>query len=557
MQFRDRPGPRTSRPTLRVLPPPLAPAARAGTLSRASYAVMIAVAIGLAVLVRATIVLSSDFPLNDGGMFFAMVRDLQASHYALPSVTSYNSSGIPYAYPPLGMYVAGFIDDFTPVSLLTVFRFLPMMVSSLALVAFFLFARRVLDSKPAVVTAVFVFGMLPATMQWMIMGGGLTRSFGFLFAILAIGQIHAMYTGRSLRHVPLVTLLTSLVVLSHIEMAWLTAFVSALMFVAYGRNRRGVIASITVAVGTLLLTSPWWATVLDHHGTAPFVASLHSGVAWRDPIYLLIRFDATVEPLFAIVAALGLLGMFVCVARRQYLLPSWVVAAAVLDPRAFPLSASMPLALLTAISVHDVLLPLLAQRGRLSLASYRQRKLDAPFRGAPAWLAGAAFALGICYLTVSALVNSPTLLTGMKSDERGAMHWVAANTEPGSRFAILSADGWSVDRTSEWFPALSGRQSVATVQGSEWLSGGSGFGQQERAFSSLQGCANLATACLDEWSTKMNKPFDYVYITKIPPRIVKQAKDPCCGALRAALREDPRYSVVYDSSAATIFQRRP
>ncbi len=519
---------------------------------------MIAGAIGLAVLVRATIVLASDFPLNDGGMFFAMVRDLQASHYALPSVTSYNSSGIPFAYPPLGMYVAGLIDDFTPVSLLTVFRFLPMAVSSLALVAFFLFARRVLDSRPAVVTAVFVFGLLPATIQWMIMGGGLTRSIGLLFAILAIGQIHAMYTGRSLRRVPVVTLLTSLVVLSHIEMAWLTAFVSALMFVGYGRNRRGVIASLTVAASTLLLTSPWWATVLDQHGTAPFVASLHSGVAWRDPIYLLIRFDATVEPLFALVAALGLLGMFVCVARRQYLLPSWVVAAAVLDPRAFALSASMPLALLTAISVHDVLLPLIAQRGGLSLVSYGVRDADAPLRrGAPVWLAGAAFALGICYLTLSALVNSPALLTGMKSDERDAMSWVATNTDPGSRFAIVSADGWSADRTSEWFPALAARRSIATVQGTEWLSGASGFVQQERAFSSLQDCANLGAACLDEWSAKMNRPFDYVYITKIPPRMVKQDKDPCCGALRAALREDLRYSVVYDSSAATIFQRRP
>jgi hypothetical protein len=556
LQFRDRPGQRASRPTLRVLPP--APAARAEPLSRASYAAMLIAAIGLGVLVRATIVLSSDFPLNDGGMFFAMVRGLQASHYALPSVTTYNSSDIPFAYPPLGLYVAGFIDDFTPISLLTVFRFLPMIVSSLTLAAFFAFARRILESRAAVVTAVFVFGLLPAAMQWMIMGGGLTRSFGFLFAILAIGQIHAMYTSRSPWRVPVVTLLASLTVVSHIEMAWFTAFVSALMFAAYGRNRSGVLSSVVVAGGTLLLTSPWWATILHQHGMAPFVASLHSGVAWRDPIYLLIRFDATAEPLFAIVAALGLLGMFICVARRQYLLPSWVVAAAVLDPRAFPTSASMPLALLAAISVHDVLLPLLAQRGRLSLASYGRPDPDAPLRGgAPPWLAGAAFALGICYLTLSALVNSPALLTGMKSDERDAMHWVATNTDPGSRFAIVSADGWSVDRTSEWFPALAARKSVATVQGSEWITGAGSFARQQEDFLSLQKCANLAPDCLDAWSASTGKSFDYVYITKIPPRIVKQAKDPCCGALRAALREDPRYSVVYDSSAATIFQRRP
>lgn len=554
MQFRNRQPDRAQPPTLRVVPP-AAPATAPDPMSSTMYVVLVACALGLAVLVRATIVLASDFPLNDGGMFFAMARDLQASHYALPAATTYNASDIPFAYPPLGIYVAALIDDFTPISLLTVFRFLPLIVNSLMLVAFFAFARRMLDSRAAVVMAVFVFGLLPATMQWMIMGGGVTRSFGFLFVVLAIWQIHAMYTSDKLWRVPVVMVLASLVVLSHIEMAWFTAFVSALLFVAYGRSRRGVIASVVVAAGTLLLTSPWWGTVLHQHGTAPFVASLHSGVAWRDPIYLLIRFDATAEPLFALVGALGLLGIFACIARRQYLLPCWVLAAAILDPRSFPASASMPLALLTAISVHDVLLPLISERTGLSLLAYGIAGAT-PRRAAPAWLAGGALALGACYLVLSALINSPALLTGMKPDERDAMHWVATNTAPESRFAVLSADGWSKDRTSEWFPVLAGRKSIATVQGTEWLSNG-GFGQQHEDALALQKCANLTSACLDAWSVKTHKPFDYVYMTKIPPRVDQQAKDACCAGLRATLTADPRYSVVYDSSAATIFQRLP
>jgi hypothetical protein len=388
------------------------------------------------------------------------------------------------------------------------------------------------------------------------MGGGLTRSFGFLFAILAIGQIHAMYTSGKLWRVPLATLLAALVVLSHIEMAWLTAFVSALLFVAYGRNRRGLLASATVAAGTLLLTSPWWATVLSDHGTAPFVASLHSGVSWRDPIFLLLRFDVTAEPLFALAAGLGLLGMFACVARRQFLLPAWVVTAALFDPRAFPTSAAMPVALLAAISVHDVLLPLIAQRNPLSLASYGAARATPAVRPAPAWLAAAAFTLGICYITLSALVNSPTLLTGMKGDERDAMQWVSVNTPPDSRFAVVSGDGWSYDRTSEWFPALADRQSIATVQGTEWLSGGA-FAKQHAAYVALQACANLTSDCLDRWEVSSNKQFDYVYITKITPRLQKNSTDPCCTALRTALSQDPRYSVVYDTSGATIFQRLP
>jgi hypothetical protein len=58
-------------------------------------------------------------------------------------------------------------------------------------------------------------------------------------------------------------------------------------------------------------------------------------------------------------------------------------------------------------------------------------------------------------------------------------------------------------------------------------------------------------------AAKTDKRFDYVYMTKIPPRVEKQSKDPCCAALRTALAHDAGYSVVYESTAATIFQRRP
>jgi hypothetical protein len=295
---------------------------------------------------------------------------------------------------------------------------------------------------------------------------------------------------------------------------------------------------------------------LHDHGTAPFLASLHAGVSWRDPIFLLLRFDATAEPLFALAAGLGLLGMFACVARRQFLLPAWVVAAALFDPRAFPTSAAIPIALLAAISVHDVLLPLVAQRSPLSLASCGAARTRSAGSAAPAWLAAAAFTLGICYITLSALVNSPTLLTGMKSDERDAMQWAATNTPPDSRFAVVSGDGWSYDRTSEWFPELAARKSIATVQGTEWLSGGA-FAKQHANYVALQDCANLTADCLDRWALTSNEQFDYVYITKITPRLQKNSTDPCCTALRTALSQDPRYSVVYDTSGATIFHRLP
>ena len=71
----------------------------------------LSLAILLGGFVRLAHVIPNDFPLNDGSLFYTMVQDLRAAHYALPDTTSFNQAGIPFAYPPLGLYLAGFLSD--------------------------------------------------------------------------------------------------------------------------------------------------------------------------------------------------------------------------------------------------------------------------------------------------------------------------------------------------------------------------------------------------------------------------------------------------------------
>ena len=126
------------------------------------FPLAIAAAVVLGFSVRASYVLAADFPLNDGGLFYQMTRELQEAGYRLPAVTSYNDAGIPFSYPPAGFYVAGFLADLTPLNLLTVFRLLPLLVSTLTIVAFFLLARDVLRGKVPVVVAVVAFALVRA-----------------------------------------------------------------------------------------------------------------------------------------------------------------------------------------------------------------------------------------------------------------------------------------------------------------------------------------------------------------------------------------------------------
>src|SRR5438093_1573766 len=91
----------------------------------------VAAATLLGCVVRGLHVESGDFPLVDGGMFYAMVRDIQANGFGFPAFTSYNSLQIPFAYPPLPFYLAAVLSAVTPLGIPEVLRVLPLVASCL------------------------------------------------------------------------------------------------------------------------------------------------------------------------------------------------------------------------------------------------------------------------------------------------------------------------------------------------------------------------------------------------------------------------------------------
>lgn len=571
----------------------------AETMPHRFFRLAIMAALVLGFLVRAVLVLAVDFPLNDGGMFYVMVRDLQNAHYRLPAVTSYNSLAIPFVYPPLGFYAAGILDDLTPLTLVHVFRLLPLAVTSLTAVAFLFLARFLLPSKRAVIAAAFAFALLPSSFLWLIMGGGLTRSFGFLFAILALHQIHLLYTRRRWRYVLTATLFCGLTVLSHLGTAPFLAFSIVVFFLAHGRHRYGLIASVVVALGTVVITAPWWATMVAWHGWEPFLAAKESGGSVFDMLgdFALLRslvvstlrltLGYTGEPLFPVLLTLALLGALASLASGKYLLPAWWGAIFVLEARSAPLFASLPVAMLAGIGVVEVLLPVL-NRARMHLTS---RVIEArPHMNGPNkilrqdkvpavnWLPLLALGILLSYSTLaaltplkkspSALVAEGRVLQSLNTDERAAMRWVAENTPASSRFLIVTGQGWELlnvwawrvgsgwqdDRVSEWFPVLARRASVATVQGSEWLPNGE-FDRRSVAYSDAQRCSNWNTSCLDAWSKETGITFTHLYIPKSPFVHINPDYQ-CCRHLLVGLAEDTRYALVYDGPGAAIYMRR-
>lgn len=273
-------------------------------LSERSFAFAIGAATALGFLVRASLVLPSEFPPNDGGLFYAMMEDLRAHGYRLPAYTSHNGGDIGFAYPPFALYAGAALADVTPLTTLDVLHYLPLAVNTVTIVAFGLLARSVLGRSAAAVAATFAFALVPRTFFWMVMGGGLTRSFGFLFAVLGVWLAHRTFALRDRRSAPWFGLVGAFAVLSHLEMALLMLVASGVIAAFHVRDR-SLAGQLALSLGIMVAaTAPWWALITARHGFDPFLAAARSNGDFREVgtvLFSIVSLRVTGEVLFPVI----------------------------------------------------------------------------------------------------------------------------------------------------------------------------------------------------------------------------------------------------------------
>jgi hypothetical protein len=499
------------------------------TMSGAALHTAIAILAGL--VVRLSYVIASDFPINDGGLFVVMTRELIEAGFQIPMTTSYNDLGIPFAYPPLGFYLAGAITAATGIDLIELFRWLPLLLSVACVPAFALLAKELVEPLAAR-AATYAYALVPASFAWQIMGGGLSRSLGLLFALLALAALVRATRGGSRRAASLAAVLAGLTALSHPHTAAFLALSAVVIALSRFRTRRGMAQLLLVGAGAIIVAAPWWLTVVARHGTTPFAAALSSGGGAGTivpAIGTLLRWNAWNEPLFPLVGALALAGVVASLARRELMLPLWIGAVAFALPTPFQMISAVPLALLAGIGA--------AAASMIQLTRRAQR---------------VAALTGVAYLTLAAMLAFVGVLVGLGAEDRIAMRWIAETTPASARVLVVTTRSWGVDAAGEWLPALGLRPSAVVPQGSEWLPGL--VSQRSAAHARASACAQSDGDCLERLAAEGVR-FDYVYL---PP--LRSGREPttvtCCAPLAAALRGDARYSVAYESGSVLIFARR-
>lgn len=498
--------------------------------------------------VRLSQALASTFPLNDGGLFYQMTQELMANHFRLPLVTAYNHLDIPYAYPPLAFYLTGLLNQVFGWSLLNIYRILPAVVTILTIPAFYLLAKDMIDDDNQLAIALLIFALSPVTFNWAIMGGGVTRSIAFLFALLALHFLFKLYVGKKSVALIWAAIFVSLSILTHPETGFHTAASVPVFWLFFSTNKKGALQTLMITLLTVLFTSPWWLTVVMRHGITPFTAAFLTAGQDGNAFVDLFSFSITDEFGIRSIALLGMIGLFLFIARKRYFIPALFLISYLVAPR----SAKIFIAPMLAVAASYTLITLMNLMDRWRKGE-KEGGGETPFASTTL----TKLLLGLLFFQWFAAAISlliPFSYIKMTKADETAMHWILTNSDQNDQFVVLTGYLWSSDPVSEWFPVLTSRTSVATVQGTEWLSGGKFLPAVKRA-RELQNCTNQAPVCLDGWADEYQLSYNYIYLRKLKLKDDKELV-PYNSALAELLKLDPHYELIYETPEVDIFKKK-
>jgi hypothetical protein len=499
---------------------------------------LVVVATALGAIVRVAPFGGQAWPLNDGGLPYEMVRAVLAHNFAIPFDVNYNGLELPFASPPVGLYVVAATSGALGIPIPQAQALVAIAASILTIPMVYVVARQLLSSRQVAVGAAFAFALTPHAYEWLITGSGAARGIGLLLVLFAIHQfLLAMKRGSWVNAVNAGALA---------GLTWLTvprgAFLLLISLVLLGiyqakpvRLARMVIIVTVVAVATAAI---WLEVTISRHGVQAVASALVAGSDPATSLKTLLSFDLSGAPILDILSILGVVGAVALLLERRFLLPIWFVLLFVVDQRTGITYAMVPFSIMVSHAVTEIVVrwpEAIHLRGwHVRMDRYTVVALSAVVLLAT--LVGA--------LTASVPPDTP--MHRVTPNGLTAMVWARDNLNPGSRVVVLTPDRWEVDAYGTWLPAVADVQSVATVQGYEWL-GLDKLAKQVQRHAAVQDCVSHTIDCLESWIHDQGIIVDYVFI----PKPTSPRAD-CCPAPRESLRDSRDFKVVYDGPGATI-----
>jgi hypothetical protein len=239
-----------------------------------------------------------------------------------------------------------------------------------------------------------------------------------------------------------------------------------------------------------------------------------------------------------ILPVLSLLGIWVTLRKKDFLLFAWAFVPFFVDPRNAPAVATFPFIMLSSVGLY--FLKEEFERAYFNTMENRENALSRP----SIWTTAFFSVLLIYFFVLSFGLREGLPRISLNETDRETMTWIRTNLPAESRFLLITNAGQispMTDAYQEWFPVLAERQSQNTLQGSEWTLGAEFFPYSQQLVA-LQSCPDVD--CLHEWTGRNSVQIEYILIQ------IKRASP----ELIAPLRADERYQVVHESTTSVIFK---
>ncbi|NMC54306.1 MAG: hypothetical protein GYA48_11800 [Chloroflexi bacterium] len=433
--------------------------------NKTAFAIVFLILIGFLIRIQ-HFQLSNSYPINDGGLFVTMTRDLIANNFIIPQYTTYNHLNIPYAYPALSFYVVGLSNTLTGLEILFAIKYLPLFYNLLSIPFFYLLAREITNKDTLAFLAAFVFAISRPSYEWLIMGGGITRSPAYTFSIITLYlYIHGLRSEKK-NNFLLSGVFLGLTAAHHLEkaqFAWI-----ALLIITFSilDGIRHIKALITVSCIGGLVFLPFFIPVFQFHGLSPYLNAFGAGeFSLVTPIVKLVMFNFYgITPFIDVFGIFSFIGLISLIIRRNphdLFLPLWLVIICVMNPRSVDRFAIIPASIMFAYGFN------IFSNG---IRTFFEKDVQLTFSRIPKSYVAIAALLFVMIFSAdfSSKISSPLhfVLTG---EDVAAMQWVKENTPENASFAVLPSDFWASDTVGEWFPSLTERTNVLCTQGTEWL----------------------------------------------------------------------------------------
>jgi hypothetical protein len=308
--------------------------------------------------------------------------------------------------------------------------------------------------------------------------------------------------------------------------------------------------------------SPYIILVFHYHGMQPFISAIQAGeFNWGGSFGKLLLSTLTEEFLFTPILVFAILAFGLSLQKRDYLLPAWVLATVIFDPRSIERSVIVPLCMLAGVAIDEIILPGLVGVFKRREASGAVDQVDSDeFSHRGSLFPNLISAILIVYMIARTAIIGNLYLYGststmdiLQDNDRAAMQWTAENTPAESAFIVLTPHSiWEANERAEWFPVLAQRNSVGTVQGTEWLPANR-FNEQQRIYQELLICAVEDITCLDHLSREEGIRFTHIYLSG--ELIDQETGTPFPLPIEADLRTSPEFEPIYEQDGVLVFSR--